>query len=293
MAVGNEIERCYACESPAPAWGAACAHPPSKISTALLGLVSRRGRALKFIPSWLLTYDVCLAAVRQNGKAVFSVPQKLQTAELWAAAVLQSATVRGPRVHVPEKFLIPEFCLAVVRQRGGSISWFAPRWRTAQVCMAAVQQDGQALNFVPDELLTEEICEAAVRQSGWAFQYVPSELRTPELSRLASVTTVPEDVFDRAVMQRRVDRLVMLAALEMPLKNLYERATQAIRDAGTALAVDWAEVHEAVLREADHRGLATLLEALLQFSPGVRTHEHRVALRALAVTVLGRPGVAA
>ena len=101
-----------------------------------------------------LTYDLCMAAVKDNGSAL---------------------------EYVPEEFLTPELCLAAVERSGFALRFVPAEMKTEALCLAACRTYGVALKYVPESMRTKEMYQAAVKTSGEALELVPEDERTPEM----------------------------------------------------------------------------------------------------------------
>ncbi len=100
-----------------------------------------------------ITYNMCLAAVKNYGSALRYVPEEYRSEEIYAVAC----------------------------RNDGEMLWIVPTsLRSHELCLDAVSSKGEALRYVPEHLKTEDICFAALRKDIDAIKYVPEDILTPD-----------------------------------------------------------------------------------------------------------------
>jgi hypothetical protein len=104
--------------------------------------------------------DALIAAKRCGSACLRYVPRYLQTEAVCIAAVSQW----GINIqYLPEGAKTEAICLAAVRQCGGALRYIEWWTQTHKVCLEAVMQDGKALQYVCPDLQTSEMCKIANR----------------------------------------------------------------------------------------------------------------------------------
>ena len=77
--------------------------------------------------------------------------------------------------------VMPEVCLAAVKQDGYVIEYLTDAQRTPDVCLAAVHENGYVIEYLTEAQRTPEVCLAAVQRYGVAIYYLSESQRTPEV----------------------------------------------------------------------------------------------------------------
>ena len=143
---------------------------------------------IEYVPTELLSEELCIAAVKHLGCALGNIPNEFKTPEVCLTAV-QNAKNNGkhPDDHpysdqiltkVPEQLLTYELCLAAVKHSGRAIAYVPENFITKELCMEAVKEYGEALRHVPEDLKTLEMCIEAVKNDKGAFKFfVPDALK--------------------------------------------------------------------------------------------------------------------
>lgn len=120
-------------------------------------------RFLKYAKKSLLTYDMCLSAVKKDYWVFCDIPAKFYTVELCMAAFEQEP-------HIIEEF--PEDCcpyevyFEAVKKSGYILENTPTKYKTHELCLAAVKNVGIEIENVPLEILDEEICLAGLKNIG-------------------------------------------------------------------------------------------------------------------------------
>ncbi len=126
--------------------------------------------ALRWIPSEILTYDICFEGVKRSG-------ENLQ--------------------YVPEKYRDAEMCLLAVKKPGEILHLVPHEHRTLQLCKIAAFA-GQKLKHVPDQF-KEEVYAYVCSIYQYGILQIPANERTKEHYLLAynngfSIECIPEDM---------------------------------------------------------------------------------------------------
>jgi hypothetical protein len=120
------------------------------------------------------TYEICLAAVKQNGLAWAFIRNKEYKVDLYEEAIKSNA--RTIELVIEKS---PTINLFSVIRNCWSLQYIEDQ--TLWMCLIAVKQHGETLEFVKDQ--TEEICLEAVKENGLALRFVKEQ--TPEICRTA------------------------------------------------------------------------------------------------------------
>lgn len=115
------------------------------------------------IPEKFRSYDMYLAAVKENPAFIVEVPEKFMTDELCIPCLKRCGYYLR---FIPDCKETYNMCLAAVRSRGRALAYVAPDLFTTDIVMEALNYDGTALQFVPSGFQTFSIVEAAVAKSG-------------------------------------------------------------------------------------------------------------------------------
>lgn len=153
-------------------------------------------KILYYISKKLLSYDVCLYAVKKDGRNLMYVPSNIITEEMCDCAVSSFGMAIK---HVPRQFINDVIIKKAVSEDGLVLGELEEENKTIEVCEFAVKQNGSALKYVPTHLLSKELIEHAVRSSTlderlrWTIELVPEEYMSSELAEL-SVALFPHSI---------------------------------------------------------------------------------------------------
>lgn len=195
-------------------------------------VVSHLPGCIRLIDEDILTYEMCLTAVKKSGKYFPDVPVKFRSKEvcllgfeyephsikyfpeehlsydLYLQAVRRSGYILE---ETPKKYLTYELCLTAVKQKGAQVEYVPEELLDENLCLAALQNlNGHGfgiLNKIPHALRTYSVCLAAVQADHGSFGYVPEEYKTYELCLAAvkknafKLEGIPEDYFTEELCQ--------------------------------------------------------------------------------------------
>ena len=168
---------------------------------------------LLFVSRRLMTYDLCLEAVKKNPHNLRYVPPRLLDAQLCAAAV---ATDGSLLFLVHDEYRTPAICELAVCHDSSLTSGFCALRNVPtaiiasdqgrSLCEKAVKHNPLSLRYVPENYVTAEMALEAVRNSSpgsmhepdlrhnqpwfksacdWPIKYVPERYMTPELVQIS------------------------------------------------------------------------------------------------------------
>lgn len=125
---------------------------------------------LLYVPDDLKTAELCSIAVFNDGRAIHSVPVNLITYELCLNAVKTNNMC--VLELIPERYKTSELCLEAVRNYGLHLKNVPAELKTQELCSIAVKQNAISLYFVPIHLQTFELCLIAIKQNSNAFSVI-------------------------------------------------------------------------------------------------------------------------
>lgn len=160
---------------------------------------------LKFIPSNLIDYNLCLKAVNQYGENLEFVPDIFHTPELLQCSISQKPNaIKFTKKQSPELISIClendekyssfeienvkeknyEFYLKAIALKKCKLNDVPLKFRTSEICLSAVKNNGEDLKHVPKQ--TEAICFEAVKSDPNSLEfchYTSEKLILEALSR--------------------------------------------------------------------------------------------------------------
>jgi len=190
---------------------------PEKFKTyeVYLAAVKKYRYMLRDVPDNLITYDMCLFAVRYI-HSFEMVPKKFRTKELFLTAIkndpcliihdeeyefdsaelyalrLDAVTRNGYALHlIREQYITRELCVAALISYPEEIEVIQEQYLTPDLLLEVAKKNGEILEFLNENDKSYEICMAAVTQRGYALEYVPEKFKTYEMS-LASIKSSGE-----------------------------------------------------------------------------------------------------
>ena len=180
----------------------------------MLQRITNDGWALELVPPQDQTYEMCLAAVKQNGHFLRNVIPRFRTHELcievvsrfgWAIKYLSKAEkTRAISLEAVRQYgwalefiddQWEELCIEAVsrkngqRQSGKVIQWV--KKRTPAINLAAVRQDAQALEYIPYDEQTKEMHHLAIEQDGRFIEFVDPKYRWSLYQKAVKVGKTP------------------------------------------------------------------------------------------------------
>lgn len=146
-----------------------------------MNAVQKDGDNLRYVPSELQTYEMCLIAVRNNGLSIQYVDK-----------------------------VTDEMQYEAVKNNGMALRYI--KNRTPELCWLAVKNTGCAIKHVPKEIQTEKLCIMALSENISQFDYIHN--KTDILYRIASSYTkqyiCPINIFINNVSMMTEDMLYMM-----------------------------------------------------------------------------------
>ena len=133
-----------------------------------------------YVPEDKKTYEVILAAVKNDGTALQYVPSFKKSYEIINKAVESNGLALK---YVPKKMQNIYICMTAIENDGRALEYVAKRLISKEMCMLAVENTGAALKFVPKEFLCSEIYEKAAKNSRDMLSVLPKEYQTKEFYR--------------------------------------------------------------------------------------------------------------
>lgn len=134
-----------------------------------------------YIPSKMLTYEVCKTAAGCNRYTLEHIPSEYKTAELFSEAVKKFGELLK---SVPRDCQSKEMYLNSVVQNGGNLKYVPPQERTQEICMAAFNSrsnGAKSVEYIPDKYLTEEICKQAVADDWETVKVIPNHFKSADV----------------------------------------------------------------------------------------------------------------
>jgi hypothetical protein len=136
------------------------------------------GMELKYVPSYMITPDICQAAVQQNPRALKYVPAEMQTMKLCMSAVERDGTALE---FVAESFQNSSIVMMAIRNDGNVLEFVPEKFKNPIMSRMAVEYDGINLKYVPEHMRTLYLCSVAVNNNGDAIEYVAPNMRTVKM----------------------------------------------------------------------------------------------------------------
>ena len=150
---------------------------------AALAAVRWDGHNIEYVPREMLDDEICRVAIEQDGEAVMHLRHtRFLTYDLCLAAVRQTGHAL---MKIPGEFVDEAICLAAVRNTPFALYFVPEGMHTREMCFSAVEKNGGMLKDVPPRLRSREMCHAAVETCGRAIHAVPDHLKDQTLCRLA------------------------------------------------------------------------------------------------------------
>lgn len=115
--------------------------------------VSENGKALQFIPSNIIDYEMCEIAVNEAGRLLIFVPEKFRDYNLCKKALVSSVNVLEhvlPNNLTPEEYI--NLCKFVLNKDGGALTYIPREFRIYDLCEKAIENDPASLQYVPEDL---------------------------------------------------------------------------------------------------------------------------------------------
>lgn len=173
--------------------------------------VTHDGRALEHVYKKLLTYDVCLKAVKNTGLALRFVPEQLITDEIVDAALEHSIYFADSKdgindiyrfcsIELPKQYINREFYSYPISyvpyslindERLKKSIQYSPFSITElprtpkELYELAVSIDGLSLKFIPKRILNKRIINSAINSNPLAVAFVPQKYLTEEIAHIA------------------------------------------------------------------------------------------------------------
>ena len=166
---------------------------------------------ISFIADDILTYDMCLVAVKRSHHAFYHVPERYKSQELCMLAFEKEP------YHIerfPAKYLSHDLWLKAVSYSGFLLEKVPPQFMSREICLAAIQDRGSVIEYAPEEYLDEELCLIALRNlKGFTYAIlrdIPEKLRTYPVCLLA--VTVDSGSFQHVPEVHKTYELCLAAA---------------------------------------------------------------------------------
>lgn len=181
--------------------------------------------SLCYVKEDILSYSLCLTAVKANHRAFYDVPDRFKTEELCLIAFEHEP---HHLERFPPELITHDLCLQGVKRSGYLLENIPDEFKSYEVCLEAVKSNGvldkvpvslmdeelciqaikcprgihfSILKNVPEHLRTYQVCLEAVKADSGSFEYVPEEHKTYELCLAAvkrsafGIKSLPDDYF--------------------------------------------------------------------------------------------------
>jgi hypothetical protein len=249
---------------------------------------------IRYIKQDVLTYEMCLSAIKKCGRFFSDVPEKFRTKELCLIAFEHEPhnIEEIPEEHIsydlylnavsrsgyilqktPARFLTHELCLAAVKSTGHQVKYVPKEILDEEICLTAIQNLKNLgfgiLGDIPVNLRTYQVCLAAVQADSGSFKYVPEEHITYELCLAATkqhsfgLDEIPKDYFTEELCLALVEHSAVDFKI-IPKDKLTERVcllaiSHGSRYAGTILEN---VPHELITQEMCNKAVAKSIWSL-------------------------------
>ena len=180
---------------------------------------------IRYVKEDVLTYEMCLTAIKKCGRFFSDVPMKFRSKELCLIAFeydphnieefpeehlsydlyLQAVSRSGYILkNTPKQYLTRELCFAAVSNVGHQIKNVPIEFLDEELCLAALYNlNGLGygiLGDIPEEHRTYQVCLAAVQVDSGSFKYVPEKHKTYALcleaaEKTTSAKNLPEEFY--------------------------------------------------------------------------------------------------
>lgn len=167
------------------------------------------GQHLKNFKRTNITYDMCMAAVKNDGSALQYVPEELRDQAIYKEACRSYGLALA---DVPKDMATEEMYTLAVKSNGAALAYIPQSKITSELCRYAALSTPAAFNYVPEEYITPELVLESLRAQSkpkWdysksenvmtsgleSFKYIPAELKTTEMC-LALVALEPELIWE-------------------------------------------------------------------------------------------------
>lgn len=208
---------------------------------------------IRYIKEDVLTYEMCLTAIKKCGRFFPDVPKKFRTKELCLIAFEYEPhnIEEFPEEHIsydlylnavsrsgyilqktPARFLTHELCLAAVKSTGHQVKYVPKEILDEEICLAALQNLKHLgfgiLGDIPVSLRTYQVCLAAVQADAGSFKFVPEEHKSYELCLAATkqhsfgLSGIPKEFFTEELCLALVERSAVDFKI-IPKEKLTER----------------------------------------------------------------------
>jgi hypothetical protein len=155
------------------------------------------GNALVNVPDHLLTYEMCLEAVKceeQTNLAIEWVPDRFHTYELSCEAVSNPVQFYSSALEfVKNQFKTKELCLKAIELHTDAINHLPYTLKTSAFYNEALAVNPKVFKYIPLRNKSKQMCENAVRALGSNLQFVPERFKTQEMC-LEAVLHNPQNI---------------------------------------------------------------------------------------------------
>ena len=167
------------------------------------------GQHLKNFKRTNITYNMCLAAVKDDGSALQYVPEEFRDQAIYKEACRSYGLALA---DVPKDMATEEMYTLAVKSNGTALAYIPQSKITSELCRYAALSTPAAFNYIPEEYITPDLVLESMRAQSkpkWdyaksenvmtsgleSFKYIPAELKTTEMC-LALVSLEPELIWE-------------------------------------------------------------------------------------------------
>ena len=160
------------------------------IKTIILAAVKNDGRAIEYIPTELLDFNIALEAVTNEGDTLKFVPKELRNDFIIALAAVKN---NGSAIkHVPYQLKNNKrFILQAVKNNPSVFTYLDKQFINKRIALKAVRINGSFLEYVPTHLIDYKIALSAVENYQFALKFVPKTLSNYFTIALVAVYNKP------------------------------------------------------------------------------------------------------
>ena len=160
--------------------------------------------ALAYIPrQWMAGEKgeiLCRAAIEADGRAIKYVPSRLLSAELALLAVKHSDlcakshswSVKWPIGMIPLRFMSKKLANISLQLFPDSITDIPQKYQTKEMWLNYIERDERNIEKVPDEMLDQQMVDVVIERNPKNVTRIPEHLR-PNFHLEKAVTGIPKD----------------------------------------------------------------------------------------------------
>lgn len=154
------------------------------------------------IPKKVLTYDMCITAIKICGHWLNYVPEELKTEEMCVEAIknntmatrylpdeLKSKSFYNkllkeiPNIfeRIPNRFIDEKMIIKALKIDGINLKYVDDKKKTREICLIALNNNPMSLEYVPKQYKTKKRCMELLDKDYRVFMYIPEELKTKQM----------------------------------------------------------------------------------------------------------------